>query len=82
MGCLAGAIAAVMVFPEAWRCFFAIGLLGALTTFSSFALDADQVSQKQGIVISGAYITASMLLLLLTFGAGFWAVGIVGYGNE
>ena len=40
MGCLAGAVAAGMVLPGAWRGFFAIGLLGALTTFSSFALDA------------------------------------------
>ena len=36
MGCLTGAIAAGMVLPEAWRGFFAVGLLGALTTFSSF----------------------------------------------
>ena len=43
MGCLAGAIASGMVLPETWRGFFTIGLLGALTTFSSFALDAGQL---------------------------------------
>ena len=74
MGCLAGAIAAGMVLPEAWRVFFAVGLLGALTTFSSFALDAGQLWQKQGMVIAGAYVMASVLLSLLAFGAGFWAV--------
>ena len=74
MGCLAGAIAASMVLPEAWRGFFAIGLLGALTTFSSFALDAGHLSQKQGMVMAGAYVMASVLLSLLAFGAGFWAV--------
>ena len=38
MGCLAGAVAAGMVLPEAWRGFFAIGLLGALTTFPALCL--------------------------------------------
>jgi fluoride exporter len=74
MGCLAGAIAVGMVLPEAWRGFFAIGLLGALTTFSSFALDADYLWQKQGMVMAGAYVMASVLLSLLAFGADFWAI--------
>ena len=73
MGCLAGAIATGMVLLGAWRGFFAIGLLGALTTFSSFALDAGQLWHKQGMVIAGAYIMASVLLSLLAFCAGFWA---------
>ena len=74
MGCLAGAIAASMILPEAWRGFFAISLLGALTTFSSFALAADQLWQKQGMVKAGAYVMASALLLLLAIGVGFWVV--------
>jgi fluoride exporter len=74
MGCLAGAIASGMVLPETWRGFFAIGLLGALTTFSSFALDAGQLWQKQGMVMAGACVMASVLLSLLAFGVGFWAV--------
>ena len=74
MGCLTGAIAAGMVLPEEWRSFFAVGLLGALTTFSSFALDAGQLWQKQGVVMAGAYVIASVLLSLLAFGGGFWAI--------
>jgi CrcB protein len=74
MGCLAGAIAAGMFLPGAWRSFFAVGLLGALTTFSSFALDAGQLWEKQGMVMAGAYVMASVLLSLLAFGVGFWAV--------
>ena len=74
MGCLAGAVAAGMVLPEAWRGFFAIGLLGALTTFSSFAIDVGHLWQKQGMVMAGAYVMASVLLSLLAFGAGFRAV--------
>ena len=74
MGSLAGAIAPGMVLPETWRGFFAICLLGALATFSSFALDAGQLWQKQGMVMAGAYVMASVLLSLLAFGVGFWAV--------
>ena len=74
MGCFAGAIVAGVVLPEAWRGFFAIGLLGALTTFSSFALDASQLWQKHGMVMAGTYVTASVLLSLLAFGVGFWAI--------
>ena len=74
MGCLAGATVSGLVLPEALRGFFAIGLLGALTTYSSFALDAGQLWQKQGMVMAGAYVMASVLLSLLAFGAGFWAV--------
>ena len=58
MGCLTGAIASGMVLPEAWRGFFAIGLLGALTTFSSFALDVGQLWHKQGMVMAGLTATA------------------------
>jgi len=74
MGCLAGAVAAGMVLLVAWQGFFAIDLLGALITFSSFALDAGQLWQKQGMVMAGAYVMASVLLSLLAFGVGFWAV--------
>ena len=40
-------IAAGVILSEAWRGLFAVGLLWALTTFSSFALDAGQLWQKQ-----------------------------------
>ena len=74
MGLLAGGMAAGLVLPEPWRLFIAVGFLGALTTFSSFALDAGQLWQKQGMVMAGAYVMASVLLSLLAFGAGFWTV--------
>jgi CrcB protein len=74
MGGLAGLIAAGLVLPETWRGFFAVGLLGALTTFSSFALDAGTLWQKQGALIAGAYVMASVILSLLAFGAAFWAI--------
>ena len=82
MGCIAGAIAAGMVLPEALRGFFVVGLLGALTTFSSFAFDAGQLLQKQGMEMAGAYVIASVVLSLLAFSAGYWDLSIVKYGNE
>ena len=71
MGILAGAVAGGMLLPEAWRGFVAVGLLGALTTFSSFALDAGNLIQRQGILIAGAYVVASVLISLLVFVMAF-----------
>jgi CrcB protein len=74
MGCLAGSVAAGMVLPEAWRGFLAIGVLGALTTFSSFALDAGQLWQTKGAMMAGAYVVISVVLSLAAFGVMFMAV--------
>ncbi|MBT6415679.1 MAG: crcB protein [Candidatus Puniceispirillum sp.] len=71
MGLLAGAVAGGMLLPDAWRGFVAVGLLGALTTFSSFALDAGNLLQRQGIFMAGAYVAASVLLSLLVFSLAF-----------
>jgi fluoride ion exporter CrcB/FEX len=46
-------------------------LLGAQTTFSSFALDTGQLWQKKGVVMAGAHDMASVPLSLLAFGTGF-----------
>jgi fluoride exporter len=82
MGCLAGAVAAGMVLPEAWRGFFAIGLLGALTTFSSFALDAGHLWQKQGMVMAGARLWHQCYCRFWHLARVFGRLGIVEYGNE
>ena len=71
MGLLAGAVAGGMLLPEAWRGFVAVGLLGALTTFSSFALDSGNLMQRQGVYMTGAYVAASVLLSLLVFTLAF-----------
>ena len=72
MGLLAGWIAGGGVIPEVWRGFFAVGFLGALTTFSSFALDAGTLWQKQGMVMVGGYVMMSVFLSLGAFAVGFW----------
>lgn len=71
MGLLAGAVAGGMLLPEAWRGFVAVGLFGALTTFSSFALDAGNLMQRHGVYMAGIYVLASVLLSLLVFVLAF-----------
>ena len=48
-----------------------IGFLGALTTFSSFALDGFQLLEKQQYTVLAAYMTASFVVSLLAFFASY-----------
>ena len=74
MGCLAGSVAAGLVLSEALRGFLAVGVLGALTTFSSFALDAGQLWQTKGVIMTASYVVVSVVLSLSVFGAMFVTV--------
>jgi CrcB protein len=74
MGLVAGLAASGFVLPEAWRGFLAVGLLGALTTFSSFALDAGTLFQKQGLAMACVYVGLSVCLSLASFALCFWLV--------
>ena len=67
MGGFADVAAAGLVVPEIWRGFVAIGFLGALTTFSSFALDAGALLARQGHLMSIVYIGLSVGLSLIAF---------------
>ncbi|MGB1872717.1 MAG: fluoride efflux transporter FluC [Candidatus Puniceispirillaceae bacterium] len=67
MGGFAGVVAAGIVVPEMWRGFVAIGFLGALTTFSSFALDTGTLLARQGYMTSALYIGLSVGLSLVAF---------------
>ncbi len=69
-----GLVASGFVLPEAWRGFLAVGLLGALTTFSSFALDAGALFQKQGLAMACIYVGLSVCLSLASFALCFWLV--------
>lgn len=67
MGVVSGYLTAGLVMPDAWRGFVAVGFLGALTTFSSFALDAGNLATRQGMASSALYIGLSVTLSLLAF---------------
>ena len=67
MGGVAGAVAVGLVLPEMWRGFVAVGFLGALTTFSSFTLDAGMLLARQGLSMSIVYLGLSVILSLVAF---------------
>ena len=73
MGGVAAMLAAGLPLPEVWRGFIAVGFLGALNTFSSFALDTGQLAARQGAAMAGLYIGLSVLLSL----AAFFAVQVL-----
>ena len=76
MGLLAGLVAGGLILPEAWHAFFAVGLLGALTTFSSFALDAGTLVHKQGLDIAMLYVGLCLCLSLGSFALCYWLVSM------
>ena len=68
MGFVAGlALAGSVQMSEPMRAFLMVGFLGALTTFSSFSLDAFRLAEKGGYGVAFLYIAASVLLSLLAF---------------
>ena len=44
------------------RAFLTVGLLGAFTTFSTFALDAMTLAKDRTLTIAGLYVAASVVL--------------------
>lgn len=77
VGCFAMGIMAVILIESpsvspAVRSFVMIGFLGALTTFSSFALDIHILLDKQGFMAGAGYLITSVGLSLAMFFAGMW----------
>lgn len=77
VGCFAmGIMAAILIespsVSPAVRSFVMIGFLGALTTFSSFALDIHILLDKQGFMAAAGYLITSVGLSLAMFFAGMW----------
>ena len=77
MGCLAGGLTAGIALPDALRGFIAVGFLGALTTFSSFALDTGQLAARQGMAMTALYVGLSVCLSLAAFFAVQALVGAI-----
>jgi len=55
------------------RAFVATGVLGAFTTFSTFALDAVTLYRDKSLTIAGAYVAASVVLSIAGLFAGLAA---------
>ena len=48
-----------------WRAFFMVGVLGAFTTFSSFALDIFILAERGNFLNAGVYILSSVIFSIL-----------------
>jgi len=59
--------------PE-MRAFITVGCLGALTTFSTFSLDAVTLLQRQSYLAFSGYIVFSVALSILAFLAGLYII--------
>ena len=72
MGIIAAYLAISALLSETARGFLAVGFLGSLTTFSSFALDGYGFWLRGDMLGGVGYISASVLLSLASFSVGFW----------
>ena len=63
-----------------WRLFFAVGLLGGFTTFSTFSLETLQLVRQQAWGPALAYLGGSVILGLAACAAGLYAVRALGHG--
>lgn len=58
----------------AMRAFLTVGVLGAFTTFSTFALDAVTLAKDRSLTIAGFYVAASVVLSIVGLAAGLYAM--------
>ena len=83
MGCLAALMASSSALSPHLRGFFAVGFLGALTTFSSYTLDSYGFWMRDELLSGFLYLSASVILSLggfmlayagmrLAMGGGAW----------
>jgi len=82
LGCLLmGAVMQVVVvrssMPEAWRLFLAVGLLGGLTTFSTFSYESVALARQGHPGPALLYVLGSLAVGLVGAAAGWWVVSLV-----
>ncbi|MEM9494395.1 MAG: fluoride efflux transporter CrcB [Pseudomonadota bacterium] len=61
----------------ALRGFLTVGLLGAFTTFSTFALDAVVLIERKAHLAAAGYVGASVLFSILGLALGLWVMRAV-----
>ena len=77
MGMMAALLTVSSVFRDPVRGFVMIGFLGALTTFSSFALDAYNFFQRGEMLAGGLYLLSSVCLSVVGFYIGLVVVRLI-----
>lgn len=56
------------------RAFLAVGVLGALTTFSTFSLDVAVLWERGALWPTAGYVVGSVVFSILALFAGLWVV--------
>ena len=77
MGMMAALLTVSSLFNDPVRGFVMIGFLGALTTFSSFALDAYNFFQRGEMLAGGRYLLSSVCLSVVGFYIGLVVVRLI-----
>ena len=77
MGMMAALLAVSFLFNDPVRGFVTIGFLGALTSFSSFALDAYNFFQRGEMLSGGLYLLSSVCLSVAGFYVGLVVVRLI-----
>jgi len=74
LGLLVEAMAVLWQVDETLRAFVVVGVLGAFTTFSTFSLDVVYLFHRGEIASALLYVILSVVLSVLAFGIGMYAV--------
>lgn len=74
MGLLVGWFAHKVDPGQSWRLFFATGILGGFTTFSTFSLDAVLLYERGAIGTAAFYVLASVGASLAALFLGLFAI--------
>ncbi len=77
MGMMAALLTVSSLFNDLVRGFVMIGFLGALTTFSSFALDAYNFFQRGEMLAGGLCLLSSVCLSVVGFYVGLMVVRLI-----
>ena len=77
MGMMAALLTVSSLFSDLVRGFVTIGFLGALTSFSSFALDAYNFFQRGEMLAGGLYLLSSVCLSVAAFYVGLVVVRLI-----
>ena len=77
MGMMAALLTVSSLFNDPVRGFVMIGFVGALTTFSSFALDAYNFFQRGEMLAGGLYLLSSVCLSVVGCYVGLMVVRLI-----
>ena len=75
-GCIVALVSSSIFLSEPVRLFIMVGLLGSLTTFSTFSYDSYMLFQRQDFAILAIYIGLSVIISICFFAIGFWVLKI------